>query len=204
MDKITLLKAAQALGWEASYRKRFEQENAVYTRFLADEEAMDPDFERFFDNNCPAGCTVLDVGTGTGGQAIQLAKKGFKVTATDASATAIQYASGQALLQNAPVNFIQDNILLTGLTRQFDIIMDRGCYTLIPRKNSLEYLSVIQKLLKPNGWFLIKADCNKIKKIKILQENTSLLIQYMENTHYTSLNQKKVPAIFFVMRHIHL
>ncbi|MEO8887178.1 MAG: class I SAM-dependent methyltransferase [Mucilaginibacter sp.] len=201
MDEVLVKKAMFSLKWEAEYKKRFEQKEYTASKFLAVEDYLDADFARFFDNPKFMGSTILDIGTGTGEQAIYLAKKGFKVTATDTSGLAINYAKQQALQQNAQVNFIQDNILLTTLNQQFDFVIDRGCFILFAKEQCSEYLSIIKKLLKPTGWFLLKADNGKKKRIKILEDDTELNIKTTEFSSYTRLDGKDIPALFFSIKH---
>lgn len=67
----------------------------------------------------------LDLGTGPGTQAIQLAKLNFDVTATDISPTAINNAKK---LSNK-VNFLVDDILNSQLSdNEFNFILDRGIF----------------------------------------------------------------------------
>lgn len=55
----------------------------------------------------PAGGGLLDAGSGTGRQATALAKLGYRVTAIDADANMIQFASRNARQAGAQVNFVQ-------------------------------------------------------------------------------------------------
>lgn len=53
---------------------------------------------------------ALDLGTGPGTQAIALAERGFQVTATDISDTAVNRAKGIAREKNLNIDFRQDDI----------------------------------------------------------------------------------------------
>ena len=59
---------------------------------------------------------ALDLGTGPGTQAIQLAKRGFDVTATDLSEAAIRLASDRAETHGLEISWHQDDILSSRLT----------------------------------------------------------------------------------------
>jgi 2-polyprenyl-3-methyl-5-hydroxy-6-metoxy-1,4-benzoquinol methylase len=72
--------------------------------------------------------TALDLGTGPGTQAMALAERGFQVTATDLSVTAIQKAQKQAQEKGLNVSFVQDDILNSTLDQKFDFVLDRGCF----------------------------------------------------------------------------
>ena len=66
----------------------------------------------------------LDLGTGPGTQAIELAKKRFKVTGSDVSSSAIE----KAKVPTSNVNFVIDNILNSKFeSESFDYILDREC-----------------------------------------------------------------------------
>lgn len=65
--------------------------------------------------------SVLDLGTGTAILAIELAKMGFFVTATDLSPEMLEYAYNNALEENVRVNFFIHNILDT-VNTDYDII----------------------------------------------------------------------------------
>lgn len=100
--------------------------------------------------------SVLDLGTGPGTQAIALAEKGFKVTATDISATALQQASDQARQQGLNISFQQDDILQSALNQQFDFIFDRGCFHVLPPAYRADYVRIVKNLLKPQGYLFLK------------------------------------------------
>ena len=202
MDDQTLRKGIQALRWEANYRKKFEADQSVSVFFLAPQSNLDKDFEHFFLHLNLTDPAVLDIGTGTGEQAIFLAKKGWKVTATDVSSSAIKKAREQAAIHEVNVKFIEDNILSTNLTSQFDIIIDRGCFTLIPVEYNKEFLSNVKKLLNLNGWLLIKTDKKK-KKVSFLKEkDDNFRIEVIKETNYTVSNNIAQHAVFFALQKI--
>lgn len=53
----------------------------------------------------PAGCRVLDVPCGSGRHALELARRGYRVTGLDVSAEAIEFARGAAEAQHLEVDF---------------------------------------------------------------------------------------------------
>jgi len=65
--------------------------------------------------------TVLDMGTGTGPLAIDLAKEGFHVTATDISSDMLEVAYNNALQDDVRINFFIHDILDT-VNKDYDII----------------------------------------------------------------------------------
>ena len=99
---------------------------------------------------------ALDLGTGPGTQAIQLAQRGFDVTATDLSEAAIRLARAKAETQGLAIRWQQDDILSSRLTGLFDLVFDRGCFHVFPSERRQNYISTVAGLLKPGGFFFLK------------------------------------------------
>jgi SAM-dependent methyltransferase len=152
----------------------------------------------------------LDLGTGPGTQAMELAKKGFKVTGSDVSPSAIE----KAKLFVSNVNFVIDDILNSEFeSESFDYILDRGCFHVLSVDERETYLSQIKRILKKNGMIFLKCMSKNEKNIpedngphKFYKEE---IINYFENdfdikkskdtVYYGTL--KPLPkALFFVMK----
>jgi 2-polyprenyl-3-methyl-5-hydroxy-6-metoxy-1,4-benzoquinol methylase len=136
--------------WEALY-----QEQAIVSMPWFNP-ALDDDLKNALDALGVRGGSALDLGTGPGTQAMQLARRGFEVTATDISGTAIRLAKEEAEKQGLTMMWEQDDILDTRLTRQFDLIFDRGCFHVLAPAQRLEYVSIVHRLLKPGGYLFLK------------------------------------------------
>jgi SAM-dependent methyltransferase len=117
---------------------------------------LDPDVERALVSlSLPAG-RALDLGTGPANQAFELARRGFDVTGTDLSPSAIERARARAREEGAALRFEVDDILATALAGPFDLILDRGCFhCLFPQRRD-GYAATIHRLLAPGGTFLLK------------------------------------------------
>ena len=87
--------------WDTFYKENKVEKMPWY------EEGLDPDIEKEVKAKKLENGNFLDLGTGPGTQAIQLAKHGFKVMGTDLSPTAIE----QAKKLSSGVNFVSDDIL---------------------------------------------------------------------------------------------
>lgn len=136
--------------WEQLY-----QEQAVESMpwFNAN---LDPDIEKSLTElNFTTG-KILDIGTGPGTQAIILAERGFEVTATDLSETAIQKAAAKVQEKGLNINWQQDDILNSKLQGEFDLIIDRGCFHVFPLESRQNYVNVVANLLKLQGYLLLK------------------------------------------------
>ncbi|HEY5729227.1 MAG TPA: class I SAM-dependent methyltransferase [Anaerolineales bacterium] len=72
------------------------------------------------------GCAI-DLGCGTGANAIYLAQKGFEVTGVDFAEAAIEKAQARAKESGAQVNFIVDDLTdLHHVSGTFDFLIDYG------------------------------------------------------------------------------
>lgn len=141
--------------WEQLY-----QEKNVETMPWFNPE-IDPDLHRALTKlNLQAG-TALDIGTGPGTQAMALAQLGFKVTGTDLSAAAVSKAEDKAKEKGLDIIWKQDDILNSKLEEKFDIIFDRGCFHVLPPEQRQDYVLVVDRLIKPNGYLFLKCFSHK-------------------------------------------
>src|SRR5690242_10674561 len=112
---------------------------------------LDDDLRQALDQLGLRGGSALDLGTGPGTQAMQLAQRGFDVTAADISEAAIQLAREKAEAQGLIITWQQDDVLATRLSGPFDLIFDRGCFHVLPPERRPDYVSTVAGLLKPDG-----------------------------------------------------
>ena len=54
------------------------------------------------------------------------------------------------------LTWMQDDILDTRLTRQFDLIFDRGCFHVLAPERRQDYVRIVGGLLKPGGYLFLK------------------------------------------------
>jgi 2-polyprenyl-3-methyl-5-hydroxy-6-metoxy-1,4-benzoquinol methylase len=117
---------------------------------------LDPDLDQALTKlNIHTG-TALDLGTGPGTQAMSLAARGFKVTGTDISSTAIEKAQAVAKEKGLDILWRQDDILKSSLDQKFDVVLDRGCFQVFPPEQRQDYVRVVDGLIKPNGYLFLK------------------------------------------------
>ena len=99
----------------------------------------------------------LDLGTGPGTQAMQLAKKGFDVIGSDISETVIK--RNKIIYKNKYPNleFVVDNILDSDFKdNYFDFIFDRGCFHVFSGEDRPKYYNQIKRILKQKGILFLK------------------------------------------------
>ena len=113
---------------------------------------LDLDIRSFLESSARKGDRLLDIGCGLGHQSAAMAEMGFQLIATDISDAATRRARGLF----PDVTFITDDILASTLSEKFDIIVDRGCFHVLDREQAKAYVGVIARLLKANGFFLLK------------------------------------------------
>lgn len=114
-------------------------------------EKLDPDFEEVLKAS-HSQKSLLDIGSGLGGQADLISKLGFKVTGTEISPAAVRRSQ-----EKYPhVQFQIDDVKETKLEQKFDYIIDRGCFHVLDVEDHASYIRSIRKLLEPGGTFLLK------------------------------------------------
>jgi methyl halide transferase len=100
---------------------------------------------------------VVELGCGTGVNAVYLASQGFDVTAIDLSPTALETARKRAKEASETVNWIQADVLNPPALGSFDLIFDRGCYHGVRRIDATGYVRTVKSLIRPGGNVLIIA-----------------------------------------------
>jgi SAM-dependent methyltransferase len=74
-------------------------------------------------------CTTLEIGCGTGSNAIWLARNGFFVTGIDFSSLAIEKARAKSQKQGVEVHFYVRDFFKQNVEKPgFDFVFDRGCF----------------------------------------------------------------------------
>jgi len=99
----------------------------------------------------------LDLGTGPGTQAIELAKKGFVVVGSDIAETVIKRNKSMYENKYQNIRFVVDNILESDFKdNYFDYIFDRGCFHVFSEEDRPKYYNQIKRILKQKGIFFLK------------------------------------------------
>ena len=136
--------------WEEYYKNETVEKMPWFFKEL------DYDFAKALDDWKITTGQILDLGTGPGTQAIALANKGFTVTATDLSTSAIEGAKQKSREMNCQIEFVQDDILNTQLNKKFNLILDRGCFHVMHSEQRQDYITAVYNLLENHGYLFLK------------------------------------------------
>lgn len=110
-----------------------------------------------FLNSHPPG-RALDLGCGTGTNAITLAQYGWQVIGVDFVGSAIRRAKRKALQAGVKIEFHKADVTrLIGISGPFDLVLDIGCFhnLLLPERNT--YVHNLSRFLASGGVFLLYA-----------------------------------------------
>lgn len=142
--------------WERKNHAMYEQNGQNKWPWFSDK--LDPDIDEQLLAMGSSGLDILDLGTCSGSQAIQLARRGHRVVGTEISETALEQAKLAAAGQSGlEISFLIDDIAESRLgDGRFDVVLDRGCYHCICSFNHEEYVANIRRVLRPGGVFLLK------------------------------------------------
>lgn len=101
---------------------------------------------------------VLELGCGTGTNAIFLAQSGFDVTAVDLSSAALELAREKAAQAKVKINFVEADVTaMPNLGGPFPFIFDRGTYHVVRKINLPGFQSMLANMVEPSGFYLVLA-----------------------------------------------
>jgi len=135
------------------------------TNFWEDEYNKTPPWEvghpqsafvdLFSSNELVVG-NLLDIGCGTGENAIFLAQNGFSVVGIDLVPSAIEKAKQKAHKLGLDIDFsVGDALHLRFAPNEFDSVIDSGLFHIFDDKRRLAYIDQIAKVLRPKGGYFM-------------------------------------------------
>ena len=109
------------------------------------------------DHAPPTG-TALDIGCGTGDNAIYLAKHGWRVTGVDFVARAVDKARAKASANNLDIRFEQADVTRLceeGIGSDFTLIVDNGCLHGMSDEDRHDYVREVTAAAAPDARLLL-------------------------------------------------
>jgi 2-polyprenyl-3-methyl-5-hydroxy-6-metoxy-1,4-benzoquinol methylase len=194
-------------------RKKWEHKNhAMYETYAQNKwpwfcDKLDPDIDEYLRNKRPQALDILDLGTCSGSQGIELARRGHRVVGTDISETALEQAklaAARAVADAAgglAISFVLDDIAESSLgDSKFDLVVDRGCYDSICSFNHEEYVANVRRVLKPGGAVLLKTMSSEEKRFIAYDEVGGRKVQMP--FHFTAEQLQKLLSPHFVIEQL--
>jgi SAM-dependent methyltransferase len=194
-------------------RKKWEHKNhAMYEKYAQNRwpwfsDRLDPDIDEYLLVNGQKVLDILDLGTCSGSQAIELARRGHRVVGTDISETALEQAKHAAAGAAADaatglaISFLLDDIAESCLgDDQIDLVVDRGCYDSICSFNHEEYVANVRRVLRPGGVLLLKTMSSEEKRFIAYDEVGGRKVQMP--FHFTAEQLQKLLSPHFVIEQL--
>lgn len=142
---------APAVDWDEVYRK------GHHSRYW-DLSRPSPELVSYMARPAlTAPRRVLDVGCGSGRDAVFLAAVGHRVAALDLSPEAIELGRQEAEVAGVVVDWHVGNVLeLPFAAASFDLVTDRGCLHHISDGDRICYAEQVTKVLAPGGRLFLR------------------------------------------------
>lgn len=145
-----------------SWRERFNRSRWGFEwrywrgRTPWDTQITPPEVMEFIAHTPPG--RALDLGCGTGTNAVTLARHGWQVTGVDFAPKAIRAARRKAAAQGLEISFhaadVTDLRMLTGL---YDYVLDIGCLFVLREADRVKYAQELSRLTRPQAWYMLYA-----------------------------------------------
>jgi methyl halide transferase len=102
--------------------------------------------------------SLLELGCGTGADSVHWARKGFEVTAVEASPTALDRARTRAELCGVSIRFVLDDVFrFARNSGSFDVIYDAGFYHFIRQLDLDRFLDLLWRVTHPGSYYFTLA-----------------------------------------------
>jgi SAM-dependent methyltransferase len=137
------------LQWDLPYQ--------TSTETVWDTGHASTELKRLVESGQIKPCRTVEIGCGTGSDAIYLASRGFDVTAIDIAPTALTIAERKAEQAGVQVNWLLADVLHPPQLEAFDFAYDRGCYHEVRQHAPQAYVAAVRRLTHDRSKILILA-----------------------------------------------
>jgi SAM-dependent methyltransferase len=132
---------------------------AITQRYVSGETPWDtgvpnPELVRVVEAGGLPGRSLLEIGSGTGTNAVELAKRGYQVTAVDLVGLAVQRGIDRAKEAGVSVRFLTGDFTKLELGGPFESVFDSGVYHGIRQRDLSGFVSALQLLTRPKSRWL--------------------------------------------------
>jgi cyclopropane fatty-acyl-phospholipid synthase-like methyltransferase len=139
-----------------AFRRWFDFNRWYFKKPPWDTGISPPELIAYLQTHPPG--RALDLGCGTGTNAITIAQHGWQVIGVDFAWKAIAEAKGKARTAGVQVDFrIGDVSRLEGVSGPFDLILDIGCFHGLTSAGRRVYAERVKQLLAESGVYLMYA-----------------------------------------------
>jgi len=145
-------------------RKQFEE---FYAKGFKpwDSGVPEPELIRLLEAGKLPGKTVLEIGCGTGTNAIELARRGYQVTAIDFVQQAIETAKQKAVSAGVAIDFRLGDATSMPLGGPYDVLFDRGVYHHLRMANLSAFQGMLKRVTRPGTLWFSLAGNSKEKRV---------------------------------------
>ncbi len=141
---------------KTDFTQRYASGNTPWDSGRPSEELL-----RVLNAGMLTGSTVLDFGCGTGTNAIELARRGFRVTAMDIVDQAIQVARDKARAAAVQVDFRVADALRDDPGGPYDMLFDRGVYHCLRTEDLKAFQEFLKRATRTGSWWMSLAGNSK-------------------------------------------
>jgi len=123
-----------------------------------DSDVPEGELVKVVESGVVRPCRALELGCGSGTDALYLASKGFEVTAIDLAPTALNLARAKAARAGVEVRWLLADVLRPPARLEpFDFLYDSGCYHGVRRIDAAGYVETVKELSRPGALMLLIA-----------------------------------------------
>lgn len=149
MNRPSRPKYITTVDWEAAYRDGTPPWDAGVPH---------AELDRVLDEYKLRPQTVLEIGCGSGADAIVLARRRFEVTAVDCSPIALERARLRAERHDAAIHFVLADVFeFARAAGQFDFVYDCGLYHSVRQVDLDRFVDMLWRITRSGSYFLCLA-----------------------------------------------
>jgi len=121
-----------------------------------DTQITPPEVVEFIAGTPPG--IALDLGCGTGTNAITLARRGWQATGVDFAPEAIRMARRKAVAAGLEIDFHTADVAdLSMLAGPYDYVLDIGCLFVLKERERIRYAAELARLTRAQSWYMLYA-----------------------------------------------